>query len=241
MGSFFTRLFDRMATKKESRILMVGLDAAGKTTILYKLKLGEVVTTIPTIGACRPDGRGGGGRGGGWAGTCTCVRGRAQASTWRRWSTRASASQCGTWAGRTRSGRCGATTTRTRRASSSWWTPTTASASARPRRSWTACWRRRSCARRCCWCLQTSRTCPRPCPCPRCGCARGGGGGGGGVIWWGRPTAVRRPVVSQVSEELGLAAMRSRTWHIQGCCATTGDGLYEGLDWLSATITKLGK
>ncbi|KAK9725379.1 hypothetical protein RND81_05G139900 [Saponaria officinalis] len=37
-------------TKKEMRILMVGLDAAGKTTILYKLKLGEIVTTIPTIG-----------------------------------------------------------------------------------------------------------------------------------------------------------------------------------------------
>eukprot|EP01101_Sappina_pedata_P004691 TRINITY_DN2029_c0_g2_i1.p1 TRINITY_DN2029_c0_g2~~TRINITY_DN2029_c0_g2_i1.p1 ORF type:complete len:175 (+),score=76.47 TRINITY_DN2029_c0_g2_i1:37-561(+) len=36
--------------KKESRILMVGLDAAGKTSILYKLKLGEIVTTIPTIG-----------------------------------------------------------------------------------------------------------------------------------------------------------------------------------------------
>ena len=30
--------------------LSVGLDAAGKTTILYKLKLGEIVTTIPTIG-----------------------------------------------------------------------------------------------------------------------------------------------------------------------------------------------
>lgn len=30
---------------------MVGLDAAGKTTILYKLKLGEIVTTIPTIGS----------------------------------------------------------------------------------------------------------------------------------------------------------------------------------------------
>ncbi|KNA16155.1 hypothetical protein SOVF_091910 [Spinacia oleracea] len=39
-----------MFAKKEMRILMVGLDAAGKTTILYKLKLGEVVTTIPTIG-----------------------------------------------------------------------------------------------------------------------------------------------------------------------------------------------
>jgi len=33
---------------------MVGLDAAGKTTILYKLKLGEIVTTIPTIGKCTP-------------------------------------------------------------------------------------------------------------------------------------------------------------------------------------------
>jgi small GTP-binding protein len=32
------------------RILMLGLDAAGKTTILYKLKLGEVVSSVPTIG-----------------------------------------------------------------------------------------------------------------------------------------------------------------------------------------------
>ena len=32
------------------RSFLVGLDAAGKTTILYKLKLGEIVTTIPTIG-----------------------------------------------------------------------------------------------------------------------------------------------------------------------------------------------
>merc|ERR1719203_683249 len=39
-----------MIGKTEMRLLMVGLDAAGKTTILYKLKLGEVVTTIPTIG-----------------------------------------------------------------------------------------------------------------------------------------------------------------------------------------------
>jgi len=35
---------------KDTRILMVGLDNAGKTTVLYKLKLGKVVTTIPTIG-----------------------------------------------------------------------------------------------------------------------------------------------------------------------------------------------
>ena len=35
---------------KEMRILMLGLDAAGKTTILYKLKLGQSVNTIPTVG-----------------------------------------------------------------------------------------------------------------------------------------------------------------------------------------------
>jgi ADP-ribosylation factor protein 1 len=50
MGLTFSKLFDRLWGKKEMRILMVGLDAAGKTTILYKLKLGEIVTTIPTIG-----------------------------------------------------------------------------------------------------------------------------------------------------------------------------------------------
>ncbi len=31
-------------------MLMLGLDASGKTTILYKLRLGEVVATLPTIG-----------------------------------------------------------------------------------------------------------------------------------------------------------------------------------------------
>ena len=50
MGNVFAGLFKGLFGKKEMRILMVGLDAAGKTTILYKLKLGEIVTTIPTIG-----------------------------------------------------------------------------------------------------------------------------------------------------------------------------------------------
>jgi len=50
MGLALSKVWARMFSKQEMRILMVGLDAAGKTTILYKLKLGEVVTTIPTIG-----------------------------------------------------------------------------------------------------------------------------------------------------------------------------------------------
>jgi len=50
MGLTVSSLFNRLFGKQNMRILMVGLDAAGKTTILYKLKLGEIVTTIPTIG-----------------------------------------------------------------------------------------------------------------------------------------------------------------------------------------------
>merc|ERR1712187_1059745 len=41
---------------------------------------------------------------------------------------------------------------------------------------------------------------------------------------------------AEVTDKLGLHSMRSRNWYIQATCATTGDGLYEGLDWLSATL-----
>ena len=53
MGLTVSNLMSRLFAKKQMRILMVGLDAAGKTTILYKLKLGEIVTTIPTIGKAK--------------------------------------------------------------------------------------------------------------------------------------------------------------------------------------------
>lgn len=50
MGLTLSSVLTRLFGKAQVRILMVGLDAAGKTTILYKLKLGEIVTTVPTIG-----------------------------------------------------------------------------------------------------------------------------------------------------------------------------------------------
>lgn len=37
-----------------SQVVMLGLDAAGKTTILYKLHIGEVLSTVPTIGTIVP-------------------------------------------------------------------------------------------------------------------------------------------------------------------------------------------
>ncbi|KAK7479308.1 hypothetical protein BaRGS_00029478 [Batillaria attramentaria] len=46
MGQALCPLFKN----SEVKVLYIGLDAAGKTTLLYKLKLDEVVTTIPTIG-----------------------------------------------------------------------------------------------------------------------------------------------------------------------------------------------
>ncbi|GAQ83255.1 GTP-binding ADP-ribosylation factor [Klebsormidium nitens] len=53
MGILFTKLANvigLLLSNREARILCLGLDAAGKTTILYKLKLGETTHTVPTIG-----------------------------------------------------------------------------------------------------------------------------------------------------------------------------------------------
>ncbi|EFJ14920.1 ARF-like GTPase [Selaginella moellendorffii] len=50
MGMFFSRFFTSLFGDREARILVLGLDNAGKTTILYRLQAGEVVETVPTIG-----------------------------------------------------------------------------------------------------------------------------------------------------------------------------------------------
>ena len=53
MGLFLSRLYELIAswdTANPSRILLLGLDGAGKTTILYKVKLNETISSIPTIG-----------------------------------------------------------------------------------------------------------------------------------------------------------------------------------------------
>ena len=43
--------------------------------------------------------------------------------------------------------------------------------------------------------------------------------------------------VAEVTDKLGLHSIRNRKWYIQSTCATTGDGLYEGLDWLSTALS----
>ncbi len=49
MGTAISRI-SSIFSKKKYTMIMVGLDAAGKTTILYQLKLNDVISTSPTIG-----------------------------------------------------------------------------------------------------------------------------------------------------------------------------------------------
>ena len=52
MGILMSKIFESLFGSKEVRILILGLDNAGKTTILYRLQneSDEAVQTIPTIG-----------------------------------------------------------------------------------------------------------------------------------------------------------------------------------------------
>lgn len=48
------------------------------------------------------------------------------------------------------------------------------------------------------------------------------------------PTALS---ASELSQQLGLYSLPEEiTWFTQPSCATTGEGLYEGLDWLAKTL-----
>lgn len=45
---------------------------------------------------------------------------------------------------------------------------------------------------------------------------------------------------AEIIEKLSLHSLPNRKWHVEATCATTGDGLYEGLKWLSDTLQKRG-
>merc|ERR1712216_1027752 len=135
MGLTFSKVFGKLFGKKEMRILMVGLDAAGKTTILYKLKLGEIVTTIPTIGF-------------------------------------------------------NVETVEYKNISFTVW-DVGGQDKIRP------LWRHY---------FQNKQDLPNAMPC------------------------------AEITDKLGLNSLRQRHWYIQSTCATSGEGLYEGLDWLSNNI-----
>jgi len=41
-----------------------------------------------------------------------------------------------------------------------------------------------------------------------------------------------------ISRELNLTALRKQRWQIQPCCGLTGEGLYQGLEWIVTLIKK---
>ena len=51
-----------------------------------------------------------------------------------------------------------------------------------------------------------------------------------GIVSQDLPNAMN---AAEITDKLGLHSLRNRNWYIQATCATSGDGLYEGLDWLS--------
>jgi len=42
--------------------------------------------------------------------------------------------------------------------------------------------------------------------------------------------------VAEIADGLGLTSLYNRKWHVQACCATSGDGIFEGFDWLSTAL-----
>ena len=181
MGLLISKLFSAFGGGRESRILMVGLDAAGKTTILYKLKLGEVVTTIPTIGFnvetlnyknC--------------AFTVWDVGGQDKIrSLWRHYYQNTDAVIFvvdSNDAGRFEDARQEIEKM-----------------------------------------LEQDELRDAAL-----------------LVFANKQDLPNAKNSAQISEKLGLASM-SRPWYIQACCGTTGDGLYEGLDWLSSTLAKGGR
>jgi ADP-ribosylation factor protein 1 len=46
---------------------------------------------------------------------------------------------------------------------------------------------------------------------------------------------------AEIVQALGLQQLKNRKWHVQGAIATRGEGLYEGLDWLSVTLRELNR
>merc|ERR1712168_1035867 len=168
MGNVFATLFKGLFGKKEMRILMVGLDAAGKTTILYKLKLGEIVTTIPTIGF-----------------TVWDVGGQDKIRPlWRHYFTNTQALIF------------------------------VVDSNDRERVEEAKDELMKM--------LQEDELKDAIL-----------------LIFANKQDLPNAMKPSEITEKLGLNNLKGRTWYIQAACATQGDGLYEGLDWLSAELSKL--
>uniref|UniRef100_A0A6A7GAH9 ADP-ribosylation factor n=2 Tax=Hirondellea gigas TaxID=1518452 RepID=A0A6A7GAH9_9CRUS len=186
MGIAFSRLWQRIFGKKEMRILMVGLDAAGKTTILYKLKLGEVVTTIPTIGF----------------NVETVEYKNISFTVWDVGGQDKIRPLWRHYYQNTQGIIFVVDSNDKERVDES--SGTEQSAKDELHRMLAEDELREAIL----------------------------------LVFANKQDLPHAMSVNEVTERLGLTQIRNRQWYIQATCATTGDGLYEGLDWLSGTLSK---
>jgi ADP-ribosylation factor protein 1 len=162
------------------RVLMTGLDAAGRTTILYKLKMGEIVTTIPTIGFNTEAIEYGG-------------------LTWRMYDI----------------GGCD----KIRVLAKHYYTDSTVFVYVVDSNDLHRFGEARDELHRMLGHELVDRHAPL-------------------LVWANKQDLPNARSVTEVADRLDLHSIRGRAWHIEESCATSGEGLEEGLDWLLAELGK---
>ena len=191
MGQSITRMFSAIFDgfgNKEKRIVMVGLDAAGKTTVLYQLKLGEVINTIPTVGF----------------NVDTVQYKNIDFTVWDVGGQDRIRPLWHHYYLNTDAIIFVVDSSDTDRIDNACGYDSTESSSAA-----TELYRllQEDCLRDAAILVLANKQ--------------------------DLPNALK---INQVADRLGLNKVRSHRWHVQGCCATSGDGLYEGLDWLADVL-----
>mmetsp|Transcript_37543 Transcript_37543/g.49465 ORF Transcript_37543/g.49465 Transcript_37543/m.49465 type:complete len:181 (+) Transcript_37543:114-656(+) len=179
MGGLFSFVLDSLSGSVHKRILMLGLDAAGKTTILYKLNLGEVVTTIPTIGF-------------------NCERVKYKKIEFNIWDVGGQQKIRNLWR--------------------HYFENTDAvifvvDANDRDRIQ--------EAQETLQWLMQTDELRNSKL-----------------LVFANKQDLPNAMSASELTNKLCLTNLRNRVWYIQAACAVSGDGLYEGMDWLSEALKK---
>jgi ADP-ribosylation factor-like protein 5B len=58
------------------------------------------------------------------------------------------------------------------------------------------------------------------------------------LVFANKQDCKEKMTAAQIAQELELHKIKDHAWHIQACCALTGDGLYEGIDWITQKVAK---
>ena len=60
------------------------------------------------------------------------------------------------------------------------------------------------------------------------------------LVYANKQDAKKKMSEAEIATELNVASIKTHNWHIQTCCALTGEGLYEGMDWIVSNVGRKG-